>query len=72
MDATSLQRFGHILLKEINKLTQEEISFIRARQDYLNPIQKNFYAPILNNNEETKEVAQEPKKRIVSRKKVTN
>lgn len=61
MDSTSLERFSYILNKELNQLSQDEISFIKARQDYLNPIQKQFYKDLLEVKKEVvKEVEEKP------------
>jgi len=51
MDSSSLERFSFILNKELNQLTEDEISFIKARQDYLNPIQKQFYKDLIGNKD---------------------
>lgn len=73
MDSKSLERFNHILTKEIGALSQDEVSFLRARRESLNPIQKQFYAEILNETSKVEvvetESTEEPKK--PTRKKVT-
>jgi hypothetical protein len=73
MDSKSLERFNFILNKSVDALTQDEISFLRARSGALNPIQTQFYAPILNPKEEVKteenKEINKPKRNI---KKVTN
>jgi len=66
MDSKSLERFNFILSKPTNSLSQDEISFLRARRDALNPIQKSFYAEILGESPKiemvTPEKTEEPKK----------
>lgn len=47
MDNISLERFNYILQKQIAFLTPDEISFLKARRDALTPIQKAFYAELL-------------------------
>ncbi len=72
MDSKSLERFNFILSKPINALSQDEISFLKARRDALNPIQREFYAEVLGASvvaPVVEEESSEPKK--TTRKKVT-
>lgn len=63
MDNISLQRFTHILQKQIEFLTPDEISFLKARRDALTPIQKEFYSEILGGKvSQTEEPKVEEKK----------
>jgi len=66
MDSVSLQRFNHILQKPIETLTDDEISFLKARRGELNAIQLSFYAAILQPKVEakTEEPKEEQKKTI--------
>ena len=75
MDSKSLERFNHILTKPIAELTQDEISFLRARSGALNPMQMDFYKEILKVQvESVEEVAtsEEKPKRTVKKKVETN
>jgi len=73
MDSKSLERFNFILSKPTNSLSQDEISFLKARSGALNPIQREFYAEILEEpvvKTVLEEETSEPKK--TTRRKVTN
>lgn len=72
MDSKSLERFNFILEKPLNSLTQDEISFLKARRDALNPIQREFYAEIIEETVATKEEAPAKPKRTVKKKVETN
>jgi len=72
MDSVSLQRFNHILTKQISELTQDEISFLRARSGALNPIQLEFYTPLLIQKVKSEEVIEEKPKKTVKKKVETN
>ena len=47
MDEVSQKRFDAITQKEIVALTEPERRFLRARSSYLNPVQKEVYAEVL-------------------------
>lgn len=69
MDNISLQRFNHILLKPIDSLSLDEISFLRARRNSLTAMQIQFYSEILDKKEETIKIeaeikTEEPKKTV--------
>ena len=75
MDSKSLERFNHILTKPISGLTQDEISFLRARSGALNAMQMDFYKEIIKVQvESVEEVAtsDEKPKRTVKKKVETN
>lgn len=46
-----------ILNKPIDNLTQMEIAFLRARQSYLSPVEKDKYSHLLNNNKTSKKTS---------------
>lgn len=60
MDNISLQRFNYILLKPIEVLNQDEISFLKARSGALTDEQLAKYADILN---PIKEITSEPEEK---------
>jgi hypothetical protein len=71
MDSLSLQRFNHLLSKQIDELTQDEISFLRARRLSLSPTQLEIYSKVLKIEPEVvekKEETTEPKKVTRSKK----
>lgn len=76
MDSKSLERFNFILSKNIIELSEDEISFLRARRDSLNAMQKAFYAELLPKEEventESEEVTEKIVKKSRSRKVETN
>jgi hypothetical protein len=71
MDSKSLERFNFILSKPTNSLSEDEISFLKARRDALNAMQREFYAEVLGESvvAPVAEESSEPKK--TTRKKVT-
>jgi hypothetical protein len=68
MDNISLQRFNHILQKPIQYLTQDEISFLKARRDALTPIQRAFYAEVLGEKVSQTEEPKEEEKKTAKKK----
>ena len=46
MDEQSQKNFNRILLIENHALSNADISFLRARRDYLSDIQKEYYSEI--------------------------
>ena len=76
MDSKSLERFNFILEKPLNLLTQDEISFLKARRGALNPMQREFYAEIIEEKVVTEELPSEEApvkpKRTVKKKVETN
>ena len=70
MDSLSLERFNHILQKPLTSLTADEISFLKARRDALNAMQKEFYSEILTDKKvetikvEAEVTTEEPKKTV--------
>jgi hypothetical protein len=71
MDSKSLERFNFILSKPTNALSEDEISFLKARRDALNAMQREFYAEVLGESvvASVAEETSEPTK--TTRKKVT-
>ncbi len=55
MDSASQEHFNEILKKDPDKLTEDEIGFLRARRTYLKAIQLEEYASILNKNQTSEE-----------------
>lgn len=47
MDQKSRARLDTLLSKEIGSLTENDRAFLRARQSYLNPLQKREYASVI-------------------------
>jgi len=61
MDQISLERFNYILQKSIESLTADEISFLKARREALNPMQKEFYKDVIETKKETIKIESEIK-----------
>jgi hypothetical protein len=48
MDELSRKTFDRILAKELSILTENDIAFLKARIDYLNSSQKEYYSSVFN------------------------
>lgn len=47
MNTEALELLNKILQKQLHDLTPEDISFLKARRDYLNPVQLSTYKDLI-------------------------
>jgi hypothetical protein len=62
MDKTSQAKLDEILKKEFNALTPGDKDFLRARESYLTPAQKEAYAEVFGSEKEPEAPKTEKKK----------
>jgi hypothetical protein len=55
MDESSQKVFDTIIAKDISALKEGDLIFLRARRDYLTPIQTEIYSPLLFKTKPLKE-----------------